>query len=158
MWNPIRPYLGIAAAAALIGFAFYFQYIRDKAQKFDAVTAQLAQERGQFAAWKVQQRKRDDASTGYQNELAQLRGALASKPAPVIRVCAPATGNPQAPAASASTVVAGLAAGTAATGSIPAGAGLSEPAGADIGPAVRDLLTRSEQLSAQLRAILHQGE
>jgi hypothetical protein len=156
MWSP-RNILGMAGLLALMVFAFYFQHVRDKAQKYDGAVAELARERGVHAAWKVQQRKVNEASGQYQTELRQLRADIGSRPAPVIRVC------PQPAVITATTAPAAAAGpGTAAApiGGVPAGAGVPVSEGIDIGPGLKQLLTRSEQLGAQLRAIpaLHEGE
>jgi hypothetical protein len=157
MWTP-RNIFGVAGLAAIVAFSFYFQHVRDKAQRYDDTVALLNSERETFRAWQAGQESKDNASREHQTELAQLRADLRNLPAPVIRVCPPISSAASATAPRIEATGPGPAAGTAAAGSIQPGAAVSEPAGADIGPYLQQLFKRSDELSAQLRAILHQGE
>jgi hypothetical protein len=91
-------------------------------------------------------KRNEDAAHAYQAEIDRLNAAM-QQPAPVIRLCRPASGSGAVPAP------AGAAGG--GTGASPGGGGVEVPggvvAGPDIGPGLRLIAAVAESLAAEVR-------
>jgi hypothetical protein len=115
--------------------------------------ARLPVVRQEFAVYRTgvetAQRVREEVSNGYQAELETLRAAAGKRPAPAVRLCAPAAPSVPADRAAGRGDGAG-----AAGGQLPGGnaAGDSAGAGPDIGRELFALADRADTLAAQLRA------
>lgn len=145
--------VAVALAIATAGI-LYIRHAFVKAGKYDAAVAELAQVRQDHADYirlhDEQDRKRDAASQGYQDDLKALQARYAGGPSSPVRLCVaprqrlPAT---EAPARGPETT-------PATAGVVPAGNGESAEQGPDIRPDINAITLRAEQLSAQLRRIL----
>lgn len=88
------------------------------------------------------------AQEGYQNEIESLRRRRNPGAGAAVRVCAPAA-DAGASSSTSATDAAGTGQAATAAGVVPA----AVPAGADIGPMLRGLVERGDELAAQVRAL-----
>lgn len=151
----IKDIAGVVGLVAIMAFAFYFQNVRDRAEKYDDAVIARDAILQQFNDYKTARDRADAeraaASAGYQGELAALRREFGNMPAPAVRVCPPA---PSAATRAAEVPAAGSDASAPAGGSVSAGVELPSAQDPDIGPILAGVLGRCDELSAQLRAIL----
>ena len=140
------------AGAALLGGVFWFSHARYTAGEAagDARAAAAESARDQAIATlqteRAERARLEKASHDYQTELAGLRAQpVVTTP---VRLCRPAARVP-----AAATAAGGPGAAVPAAGVVPSGTGTDLVAGPDLGPGLRALARRADEVSAQGRAI-----
>lgn len=127
---------------------------RIDANQLPIVEKELNNERATIAQIRADAKVVAAASAGYQFELTVLRERAASAPNFPVRLCraAPAA-RVQIPATEP-----GLDGGIAAAGVVPRGDGEDSGSGPDIGPALRALADRADQVTAQARGLQNEAD
>jgi hypothetical protein len=151
--------LAVATAVAIGGVAWGYQHVKgigdaearaELQPKLDAAVVKLANAEVRLAEAEADRTKAEGASRGYQDELAAIRDAPVRRDP--VRLCVQsspraATGAAQAPA------TAGLSGSATATGLVSGGTGEDSVSGPDIGPELRALLRRADEVSGQARGL-----
>lgn len=132
----------LIGAALLTALLIVVNNWREDSKKLDSVQQEykLYRERVETAA-----ETKKEVLDGFQNELASIRGAISKQPAPVVRMCYPASVPDNRP-----TV--GDHGATTATGIVSERDDMHLEAGPDLGPSLYGISDRADILSAQLRA------
>jgi hypothetical protein len=133
-------WLGLGLLLAVLGFAAHYQHVKKERaalqQQLVVATEALATERRNT---KVIQ----EASDGYQKELAALAASRTAAASRAVRLCVepPRSAVPVPPA------------GSGLDGPAPAPGGDAAAAGPDIGPRLYGLADRCDELAAQVRGL-----
>lgn len=145
-------WLKLGVAAVLAGALWFLWH---QALKVPVLKEQLKNQAAVITLMTNQKEAADKASEGYQDELRKLREARdAAPPGQPVRLCR-TTAAPRVsiPAAQPGSTPAG-----SPTGMVSAGVGEDTQPGPDIGPDLRTLAFRADELSAQLRGCLDHDE
>jgi hypothetical protein len=145
-------WLKLGAAAIALGLLVWLGLIvkgwKDDATRLPLVEQERDQVIADLAHYKTDLRSAQEASNGYQTELATLRTVAARAPDSPVRLCPRARVPERREIPAAGT---GSPAAAASTGDVPPQPEL--PRERDIGPGLFDLADRADELSAQVRGL-----
>jgi hypothetical protein len=141
--------IGGLVVFALLGVLVYVVLgWKEKADDWPLLKAELDEAYLYLEQYEKDIRQVQEASRGYQEELAMVRSAAARERVPVVRLCRSAAAAPKLPAP-----VAGPDATAPAPGGVPPEARLPSEPGQDIGPELYADADRADELSAQVRGL-----
>lgn len=142
----------IAGGLAALVLAWIVNGWRLDSNRLPIVEKELADERATVVQIKADAKIVANASIGYQSELAVLRERNSARPNTPVRLCRPTTeASVRIPAAER-----GPDGTTSAAGVVPPDAGMR--AGPDIGPQLRALAGRADEVTAQGRGLQIQAD
>lgn len=143
----------IVGGLALLGVAWVVNGWRMDSNRLPLVEKNLEDQKATFNKFREGVAQVHAASQGFQDELARLRNSRAIQPTAPVRLCrtAPAAGVPLP------TTQPGPDGAAATGGVVPEAAGGDPGAGPDIGPELRALADRADEVSAQARGLQHQA-